>query len=112
MEKRNSDPLILVGKKVVMGPLIREFYENGKLVERTVTRVAALDADHWKGWQDYWNNSGLGKAYLKTAFDSRIGRNLMVQYSYTNDDLNRKHVYRRYFKFKPRLKKKKIIGSV
>jgi len=110
VEKRNKGPLILVGKKVTMGPLIREFYENGKLVERTVTRVAALDADHWKGWQNFDRN--LGKAYLKTSFDSRIGRNLMVQYSYTNDDLNRKHVYRRYFNFRPRLKKKKIRGSV
>ena len=88
--------------KKVRGTVIRELYENGKLVERSVSKNTILNADHWRKWQDF--DRGLGNVYMKTAFNYSLGENLMSYYSVTNPSLKTRVVYRRDFKDKPRLK--------
>lgn len=87
--------------KKIRGTVIREFYENGKLVERTVNRNAVLNEDHWRGWQNFDRN--FGKTYLRTAFNYSFGEPLMSYYSTRNE--NQRYVYRRDFKDRPRLEK-------
>jgi len=86
--------------KKIRGRVIREVYDNGKLVERSVNNNAVLNADHWRNWQNF--DRGFGKTYLKTAFNYSLGENLLSYYSTTNDSLNKKIVYRRDFRVRPR----------
>ena len=89
--------------KKIRGRIIRELYENGRLVERSVDNNAILNADHWRGWRDF--DRTFGNAYLRTAFDYGRGEELMDYYSTTNKYSNRKYVYRRAFNTSSRLKK-------
>lgn len=88
--------------KKVRGTVIREVYDNGKLVERSVDDNAVLNADHWKKWQNF--DRGLGNVYMKTSFNYSLGENLMSYYSVTNNRLKTQVVYRTDFRDRPRLK--------
>ena len=90
--------------KRVRGRVIQEFYDNGKLVERSVIDNAVLNANYWRSWQKFDRKNAFGTTYLKTTFNYPHGVELMDYYSAKNERLNQKIVYRRDFKDKPRLK--------
>jgi len=87
----------------IRGPLIREIYENGKLIERRLDKRGFLSADHWRKLRD--SHQLFCNPYLRTSFDYRLGGEVMDYYSATNKALNRKYIYRNAFNTRPRLKK-------